>query len=156
MEINWHMYACIHMDVYIYIYIHYIIYIYEQGPPHPLPPSQMVPPLPPVAVGCPHTRKNWIEKIGPLKLWFWSLGCCAILAGKLQFKSIIPLVVGGPLQYIHIYIYTNKYISIYICIYISIVAMDVFATQPAPKLYNHSWARWHDSWGWVSYNPVLA
>ena len=31
-------------------------------------------------------------------LWFWSLGCCAILAGKLQLKSIIPLLVGGSLQ----------------------------------------------------------
>ena len=28
-------------------------------------------------------------------LWFWSLGCCAILAGKLQLKSIVPLLVGG-------------------------------------------------------------
>ena len=37
-------------------------------------------------------------------LWFWSLGCCAILAGKLQLKSIIPLLVGGgSLQIIYIY-----------------------------------------------------
>ena len=36
-------------------------------------------------------------------LWFWSLGCCAILAGKLQLKSIIPLLVGGSLQVKPIY-----------------------------------------------------
>ena len=53
--------------------------------------------------GCPQSdfilrfniKKNWVEKGLWNCLWFWSLGCCAILAGKLQLKSIIPLLVEG-------------------------------------------------------------